>query len=148
MPLMIVPESHRDHVHLAIVEHVQQLFEGRTNPEKGVVIEAIELPGHLHVVSGLWGPAAGDPPVEEASVHYRPRGGRSWASRLVDRPFRWTNRLTIVAGPFEGHDLVLYTCYGGPPAPRELGDPKLMGWERDEAAGFWRQHALADEEGR
>lgn len=39
------------------------------------------------------------------------------------------------------HACVLYTAYGGPPAPQEPGDPGCK--DPETSAAFWRQHALA-----
>ena len=46
--------------------------------------------------------------------------------------------MTIVCGPHDGHDFVLFTAYGGPQAPREPFEDKSP-----EARKFWEEHALA-----
>ena len=49
----------------------------------------------------------------------------------------------MVAGPHDGHDLVLHTCYGGPAAPREVNDPDLEPADSAASIEFWKDHALA-----
>jgi hypothetical protein len=110
----------------------------------------------------------GDPPVTEDEVVYTERGTRHWPSRLVERPARPTRLITVIAGPHEEscptcrgnssgpgstcpgdhcaggrrrHACVLYTAFGGPPAPQEPGDPGCK--DPAESAAFWHDHALA-----
>jgi hypothetical protein len=144
--LVIHPESHVDHVPASLIEAMKRAFADVANPEKQILIETIELPEAAGTAAcALYGPAMGDPPVPEAEVQYRVRPGRSWPSRMVARPLRQTRTLTIVAGPHDGHDLVLYTCHGGPAAPREVHDPDLDSADRVRSVAFWKDHALAPE---
>jgi hypothetical protein len=103
----------------------------------------------------------GDPAVPEDVVVHAPRGSRSWPSRLVERITRRTRLVTVIAGPHEetcrvceeGRDhlatcpgkrkypCVLYTAFGGPPAPQEPGDPSCK--DPMASTAFWREHALA-----
>ncbi len=125
-------------------------------------IETIEIPEHLGKVDcGLYGPLMGDPPVPEESVFYGVRGERKWATRVVNMPMRATRLLTVIAGPAgvkdglsEDKPCVLYTTYGGPPAPREPGDPSIgadvvekgfmSAWgQLVMSRKFWAEHALA-----
>ena len=53
--------------------------------------------------------------------------------------------MTVVAGPDGEIPCRLYTCYGGPCAPREPGDTSLSDEERAESLAFWLQHALSSE---
>jgi hypothetical protein len=143
MPLQVIPASHVDHVDRPVLTYLDMLYANRDNPDQIVLIETIELPPSLTVDCGLHGPAMGDDPVAEKDVVYRPRSGRSWPSRVVDRPTRRTQMLTVVAGPYQGDELVLYTCYGGPAAPRELADPQLSAKDISESLAFWKKHALS-----
>lgn len=110
-----------------------------------VTIEPIRLPEQLGTVPcALYGPTMGDAPVPEADVVYQRRGDRDGATRMLPAPLRRTDRVTVIVGPAPGHEgLVLYTAYGGPPAPREPWDPSLDPIGREEARTFWREHALA-----
>ena len=140
--LKLHAESHVDHVHPSIVNYVLDRFKDRT----GFFIETFELhPSFAPLECGLYGPAMGDGYIPEDVVTYQPRGDRKYASRLVDMPKRETRTCTVVAGPYKGEECVLYTVYGGPPAPKEPGDfPENMS-EADRSAAllFWARHALA-----
>ena len=120
----------------------------------------IDLPQELgDVWCGLYGPIMDDEPVGEV-VYYETRGNREWKSRLVDRPPRRVDYVTAIIMPEwqvkQGSppapdsllvvDWYLITAYGGPPAPREPGDPSLPKDSPEMAASieFWRYHALAD----
>lgn len=76
-------------------------------------------------------------------------GTRHYESRIINAPMRPTRTLTVIAGPYETHECVLYTCYGGPCAPREpgdfKGDPQDLAGERQrqESNDFWAVHALS-----
>lgn len=130
-------ESHVDHVPEEIVRFVLENFKDRD----GFFIETIALPEHLGTVPcGLHGPLMGDPPVPESEVRYQPRGARQYPSRLVNRPVRQVNTLTVITGPHDGRPCVLYTIFGGPTTPQEPADPTC----KDKAASerFWAEHAL------
>jgi hypothetical protein len=120
---------------------------------------------------------------------YRPRGDRGYESRLVDRDPRPTRTVTVIAGRHDEHvpegtpgavlkyladatriyviehPCILYTAFGGPLAPKEVGDLKaqIEKVRRDdslddvlkahqlarlevsliESMTFWREHALS-----
>lgn len=148
--LVITSDSHLDHGLSAA--HLAFLFKAFLAPEEPlldfvepkVTIQTFQLPDELEGLScGLYGPSCGDAPVPEAEVVYQRRGTRHYESRMVDRPFRTSRLMTVVAGPHNGYPYVLFTVYGGPPAPREVRDPHLPEEERAEAEAFWAQHALA-----
>lgn len=114
-------------------------------------LETLELPKELGTLDcALWGPTMGDPAILENEVVYTNRQGRSWTSRLVPRSMRKTSLVTVIAGPYEepslcgtariSHPCVLYTAFGGPPAPQEPGDPSCKDQVTSQA--FWREHAL------
>jgi hypothetical protein len=105
-------------------------------------IETLTLPRELGTVPcGLYGPLMGDPSIGETEVTYGRRGDRAWESRLVDLPPRQQHEVTVIAGPHDGQACVLYTAFGGPPAPQEPGDPGCK--DPTASATFWREHALA-----
>ena len=139
--LTITTHSHLDHDLTAA--HLAFMLE-RYKGWDEFFLDTVELPKHLPpLCCGLYGPTMGDAPVLDADVVLQPRTGRAWPSRLVDRPMRTTRLLTTVAGPHEGLSCMLYTSYGGPEAPREPGDPTLVGDTLAQATAFWAQHALA-----
>ena len=137
--LKIVSESHLDH---GLTKAHQAFIVRRFGERTGFFIETFELPSELAPLEcALYGPLAGDEPVEECDVHYARRGDRAGESRLVNRPMRETRTMTVVAGPHGDEPCVLYTSYGGPAAPREPFD--LPEGERGESEAFWASHALA-----
>lgn len=132
-------DSHVDH---GLSEGQIRYLLDRFADRKTAFLETLELPGDLGTMScALWGPAMGDPAITEDEVVYTPRGTRCWASRLVERPTRATHLVTVIGGPHEDHPCVLYTAFGGPPAPQEPGDPGCK--DPVTSATFWRKHALA-----
>jgi hypothetical protein len=142
--LVIHPESHVDHVPAGVIEAVIREFAGVANPDRRILIRTLEPPEEAGTVTcALYGPAMGDPPMAEDDVQYRVRPGRSWPSRTATRPIRSTRTLTVVAGPHDNDDLVLFTCYGGPAAPPEVHDPNLKPADRAASIAFWNEHALA-----
>lgn len=151
-------DSHLDHS----LTEAQVAFVLSLDPSKHGDLSApvrafsVEMPEELGTLPcALYGPVTGDSPVAEADVHYAPRGDRKGDSRLMISPrtstglsgtyeHRYTtgprpSRLvTVVAGPHDGHDWVLFTAYGGPLAPREPFEDDSV-----EAKVFWAEHALA-----
>lgn len=127
----------RDYV---LAEANAQIDEDLTR-RRGPFVTTIFLPAGLPEV-----PCDLHVDVPEAEVHYARRGERPWPSRLCHRPPRLVHAVTVVAG-FNPDDpeagIVLYTMYGGEPAPKEPGDPSLREHERAAALGFWRQAALS-----
>lgn len=160
-------DSHLDHgLTPAQVEYLLERFAGRD----AFFIETIELPPELGTVPcGLYGPTMGDEPVPDADwrscgycgacqfylsgalcsaktnanggAYAYWRGDRKYHSRVVDRPTRPTNKVTVIAGPHDGAPCVLFTAFGGPAAPQEPGDPSCKDVEASRA--FWAEHALA-----
>ena len=140
--LLIHRESHLDHaLTTAQLSHVLKVFADKAE----FFNETIELPPELGLVPcALYGPLVGDAPVTEGA--YRAiRGNRKAPSRMIDRPVRLTNKLTVIAGPHDGLECVLFTAYGGPKgAPKEPQDCE-DGEERERSEAFWAEHALAPE---
>lgn len=111
----------------------------------GFFIRTIELPAMLpDLMSGIHGPIAGDEPVPDSECEMIRRGERPNLSRLCGRAPRATRQMTMI-GIVHPEHVEFFTVYGGPCAPREIGDPSL---EADteaarESAEFWAQHALS-----
>ncbi len=160
-PVVVVPGvSHVDH---GITPAQLAWILAEIGPrDTDFLLEKLELPPELGtVLSGLYGPIAGDPPIGEEDVVYRRRGDRKIASRLIRRPLRPTNRVVVIAcrrvrdrqmpeidaerGPEPEPELILATVYGGPLAPREPWDESIQEVEPllADSHAFWRDHALA-----
>lgn len=140
--MKILERSHTDHgLSDRHLQYLQFAFANKT----GFFIETVYLPEELDAVPcAIYGPSVGDEPVEEGEVFYVRRGDRPNISRMIDRPSRPTRQITVIAGPHKEEPCVLYTAFGGPPAPKEPGDPSLEDGEKmREATTFWREHALA-----
>ena len=103
------------------------------------------------LLSALYGPSAGDSPVNENLVHYEIRYGRPGPSRFVARPERRCRNMVLIAAP-SSHgphikQAVILTAYGTQSdtiAPREWWDAGMKPHEAIDAAQFWTDHALAD----
>ncbi len=132
-------KSHLDHgLTEAQTQFLLETFAGR----QVFFIETITLPPELGTVPcGLHGPIMGDDPVSEEEVVLETRGDRTWTSRLCDRPTRQVRTVSVIAGPYEDEPCILYTAFGGPVAPQELGDPGCRDLEASTA--FWAEHALS-----
>lgn len=138
--MKIDSKSHLDHgLSPEVIQFIMETFGDRD----GFFIETVELPNGLTAPCGLYGPIMGDSPVPEDEVVYLERNGRGYKSRMVRRPIRMVNTITVIAGPDGDEPCVLYTAFGGPLAPREPGDPSLPEEEREESLRFWSEHALA-----
>jgi len=141
MPLTTHADSHLDH---GLSEaHVDWLLNQFADKNE-FFIDTVELPEELAPLqSGIHGPIVGDDPVPESEVHYACRGDRPGESRLCSRPERPTQLVTVIAGPHDGQDCVLFTAYGGPCAPREPTDPDVPAEEKAACEEFWASHALS-----
>ena len=135
--LIITSASHLDH---GITAHVLDYVLKRFAHKNEFFIESFDV--GVDLACGLYGPAMGDSPITEEEVHYAPRNGREWMSRLVNKPVRTSQTVTIVAGPHGDNACVLYTAFGGPRAPKEPGDPSHTPDSLKESEAFWAQHAL------
>lgn len=138
MTTTIVSESHTDHglpeavLHAAIAAHDELIAAGN---RLGVCITTHTMPG-AKVPTQLVRRQDGE------SVLFGIRGGRGGATPLVLRPGEWTDRVTVVSGPYGEHPRVLYTAHGGESAEREPWDVVTAG-ERAASERFWAKHALA-----
>jgi len=110
----------------------------------GFFLRTLKLPArYASLMSGLYGPAAGDAPVPDSAVHFTQRSADRPLSRMIAREKRPTRLLTLV-GTRAGNDVTIFTAYGGPAAEREPGDTSLgTDAEREAASSFWSTHALA-----
>jgi hypothetical protein len=91
MSIKILPASHVDHgVPVGTLQYALEYFANRDK----FFAEVIHLPdGFPGVPSGLYGPLAGDDPVEERDVRYIVRLGRRCSSRMVERVDRLVRTL-------------------------------------------------------
>ena len=94
----------------------------------------------------LRGPLVGDLQIL-TDCRWENRGGREYPSRLCNLPALRSRTITVIAGPHEGIACALYTAFGGPLAPKEIGDPTLEpGTDAyRESVTFWTEHALSGE---
>jgi hypothetical protein len=138
--------SHKSHLDHNLTFGILKLLLEKFGENEGFSIQTFDLPEGVTLPSGLYGPAAGDPPVPEDVVTRASRNGRPTLSRMVDRPTRPVTTAVAIMGPDGKGQTVLYTVYGGVPAPREPDDPSLTQAteaERQESRDFWAVHALA-----
>lgn len=150
--IAVLPESHVDHAvspeqlaWLLAEAAAAGAFDAGYFEHPHVVCLTFELPEELGTVPcGLHGPEMGDEPVLEAEVTRAARGARGYESRLCARPARQVRSASVITGP-HGPDapLVLYTCFGGPVAPREPLDPTVSEGELRRSEAFWAEHALS-----
>lgn len=133
-------DSHLDH---GLTDRQLALVLERYGDHQGVFAVTFELPeGYGDLPCDLRGPALGDAPIPESEVVYRRRSDRAWPSRVLEVAYpRRTRLVTVIAGPHDGEPCVLYTCYGGPQAPQEPGDPGCRDLEASRR--FWAEHAIA-----
>jgi len=148
--IKVQPDSH---VHGGMAENLDWALSHLRSPESAPISSWVKQ-GPAYVItlrgapvpadSGLYGPASGDPPVEERDVVYANRPPREYPSRIIPgKPLRSTDRVTVVCGPSEEHPCVLYTIYGGPEACQEVNDPRVRDLEA--ARRFWSEHALTED---
>lgn len=135
-------DSHLDHN--LEMEHLEFIKSMHVRTD-GIQVTTFTMPRELKPLPcGLHGPIMGDAPVAENEVHYAPRNERVGDSRLVFRPRRLMQTITLVTGPHDGHEAVLFTAYGGPAAPQEpfeLVEGSDL-WKTSKE--FWSKHALSD----
>jgi hypothetical protein len=137
--LIIHLDSHLDH---NVGEATLAWLLERFRDQSGFLAETLTLADYLPALAnGLHGPACGDPPVPDHECTWVIRGKRTWPSRVCHRPSRSTRIVTVIAGPHDDLDCVLYTVYGGPLALQEPGDPTCK--DRAASSAFWAVHALS-----
>ena len=138
-------ESHLDH---GVNDRTLAWLETLEFKPGDVTVQTLELPDNCaDLESALHGPVVGDSEIYENYVTYSVRGGRAGESRMIAAPKRATRLITVVVGPFGANPCVLYTCYGGPAAPREPFEfsPDDNSADAIESREFWAVHALASE---
>lgn len=97
----------------------------------------LDLPKRLGTVeSRLYGPAMGDPEIDEPEVMYKATEGHGFMSRCVHLGRRPSAQLTV-----EMRDGEITRMYGGPARPPEPNDPAVE--TTTESRLFWIEHALA-----
>lgn len=138
----IVKIFHGDH---GISKELMQKLIDSIHPT-GFFLKTVELPPEApDVMSAIYGPIVGDPPVEEGQVTYKRRTEDRPLSRMISKPMRPTRQVTIIGNEIEDQ-VTIFTCYGGPAAEREPGDKNLKTLEEKEASRlFWAEHALSDQ---
>jgi len=156
--------SHQDD---GIPDNIAEWVMKKNSDVKGFIATTLKLcPGLDKVDNALYGPICGDDPVKENEVRYEKRGTRGYSSRVINRPMRKSNEVSLIAGPHEGHDdIIVYTIFGGPISPQEVGQiqedmqkaeteaapefPKALienlELKLEESKTFWAQHALSVE---
>jgi len=134
-------ESHLDH---GISPAILELVLGKFAEKNEFFVATVTLPGIAgKVPCALHGPVTGEVLVAEAEVDYVVRQGRRNASRVCGRDPVQVDTVTIIAGPHDGKACIVFTIFGGPLAPKELGDPSMKPEELLESQKFWAEHALS-----
>lgn len=119
------------------------------NPPCAFFICEVELPTELGTVPcALLGPVTGGPAVPESACFRAKRGDRPNVSRLTRQAPTLSRRVTVIGGvskdrPTAG--VIVFTAYGGPLAPQEVGDPFLATGDLPVSERFWSEHALSAE---
>ena len=136
--MIITKDSHVDHaISKAILAFIVALFQDKAE----FFIETIMVPDE--VMCGLYGPLMGDSPICDEEIVMEKRLDRKGPSRMISRPMRPTDHVTVIAGPHEGDACILYTAFGGLLAPKEPWDNFSSEEERKESEEFWAEHALS-----
>lgn len=146
--LFVSKDSHLDHN--VSVAHLSMIFREMGNCDK-FEIRTFDLEYHMRLTCEIKGPVVGNPPVREDQVTYCQRGDRAGKSRVVNDDSllvpTFSDKMTVIVGPDESvgsGNVVLYTVYGGPLAPREPWDPTIQDDPAllAESKAFWAEHAL------
>tara|TARA_B100000131_G_scaffold221323_1_gene212878 strand:- start:55091 stop:55579 length:489 start_codon:yes stop_codon:yes gene_type:complete len=141
-PTVFTHVAHDDHdLTEEQTNYVQTLPRLLDRPEESFILEVVPLPEHLGTVPcGLYGPAAGDAPVEESSVFYMQRGERRGPSRMVRREYRPARNIVVI-GIRGGVCFTMYGSRAESSSPREPWDAREME-EYARCVAFWKEHAL------
>lgn len=111
----------------------------------GFFLRTLTLPeDHADLMNNLYGPDAGDPPVQGESLVRDVNDETRGATPFVNLPPRPTRLMTII-GMASPDGVTVFTCYGGPAAERIPSDPSLADDPAGKAASetFWARHALS-----
>lgn len=146
LTMKLLPVSHLDHDLTA--DHITWMMS-QFGTRDAFFIESVILPPKLlRLRCGLYGPTMGDATVVESEVTYAKRGDRQYMSRLIAKPSRPTDMLTVIAGPYTdpktevAYKCVLHTAFGGPAAPQEVGELVALDAIADDAferaAAAWK----------
>ena len=124
-------------------------------PLVGFFIYTFDLPEGIDgtVPCALYGPLMGDTAASlDALAFYGKRGERTNLSRQVNKPMRPSRKVTIIGSvvdkakdgtALDAPEMIVYTMFGGPLAPKEPTDPTLEAAKAPESFAFWAAHALA-----
>ena len=142
---MAIKFDHDDHglPAVALLEVGAHIGAMKANGQTGFYVTTVKT--SVDVPSALWGPDAGDPPIEEIDVSYVSRGDRPWKDRTVemwDRPSREVQVVLFISE--EGVEV--FTAYGGPRAPQHPEDPSNA--DPEGARAWWAEHALNTKRGQ
>ena len=144
---MALEIQHGDH---GIAPEQWAYIEGELekDPPTSFFIREIQLPAEVgQAVCGIHGPSMGDAPVsrEEVTTELRGEPGtpNRWPDPIVERPSRRVPYVQVIGNITPEGGLVIYTCYGGPLAPRNPLDPNQDEASAKAAAEFWAVHALS-----
>jgi len=139
--MKIIAGTHVDH---ALTPGHLEFVLSRFADRRAFFLETIELPEELSSLPcTLHGPMMGH------RAHHARRSvahaGRSGPVAADDgcRLGLGDGRVAVVGGLDAKGEMVLYTAYGGPAAPREPWDRGLDEELRAESERFWSEHALS-----
>jgi hypothetical protein len=115
----------------------------------GFFILQVDIPKELGTVPcSIYGPVMGDVPVPDSEVQMMKRTEDRPPDRMTNKPQRQVGYVQVI-GTYESDpvamdaETVIYTCYGGPLAPRNPLEPGLSEKDKLDSEKFWSQHALA-----
>jgi hypothetical protein len=139
--------GHNDHgITQKQFEYIQNHQIFKIKKEGELVKEIVILPKELGLVlSSLYGPSIGDGVIKESEVFYMERGGRNGRTRMIKKPKRLTNRVTVI-GIICGPAFTMYGTQSDKPSPMEVWDKKfkyLSSNEQEEIRKFWKVHAIS-----
>ena len=139
--LKITSDSHTDH---ALTQDHLDFIVSAFADKDAFFITTLELPKSLPgLPCAIYGPIMGDSPIKDEDVSMEVRGSREEPSRMIAKEPRSSRLLTVIAGPHNDEDCILYTAYGGPCAPKEPFSCEEGSEERKKSEEFWSEHALA-----
>lgn len=123
------------------MEHIKGVLEAQA--PIGFFVRQIDIPAHLgRVPNALYGPAAGDPPIQEDQVFYAVRGDRPFPDRMIRAPVRPWRYVQAIGVRADADNFKLFTVYGGPLAPMHPDAPNNP--DPTAARLWWAQHALSN----
>lgn len=132
--------GHKDHnltqSHITTAEDIARQWPADGEPHITTVKVDEPLP------NALYGPRSGDAPVADAEAIRRKRPDRDVEDRMVRKPTRQTNELTVI-GTNTPDGPQIWTAHGGPAAEPHPSEAWLTPEARAKSEAFWKEHALA-----